>query len=119
MGKKENNFIIKYLGANGAAVDKLLALSWIVQAWKTMEEIADDNKSISKGYLFEKLEKNCPVGVVKVLLELDTNVEMTPRDQWILDLLNSGKDTNAILQGLVKGSREPANFDFGGEDASS
>ena len=108
----DNNFIIKYLGKNSDAVDKVLALSWIVQAYKTMEEIAKENRSISRGYLMEKLEKNCPLGVIKILLELDTNVEMRPMDQWIRDLLDSGKDTNVILRGLINGAREPHNFDF-------
>jgi len=111
--KDEKNFIIKYLSNNTDCVDKLLALSWIVQAWKTMEEIAEDNKTISRQYLLDKLERNCPIGVIKVLLELDTNVEMRYRDKWILDLLNSDKDTNEILKSLVNGSRDPSNFNFG------
>jgi hypothetical protein len=111
--KDEHNFIIKYLSNNSDCVDKLLALSWIVQAWKTMDDIAEDNKTISRQYLLDKLEKNCPVGVIKILLELDTDVTMRYRDKWILDLLNSGKDTNDILKGLVAGSRDPSNFNFG------
>ena len=111
--KNEQNFIIRYLSSNTDCVDKLLALSWIVQAWKTMDDVAEEVKTISRDRLLEMLEINCPVGVIKVLLELDTNVEMTPRDQWILDLLNSGKDTNEILKGLVNGSRDPSNFNFG------
>jgi len=111
--KDDNNFIIKYLSTNTDCVDKLLAMSWIVQAWKTMDDIAEDNKTISRQYLLDKLEKNCPVGVIKILLELDTDVTMRYRDRWILDLLNSGKSTNEILKGLVNGSRDPGNFNFG------
>ena len=111
--KEEQNFIIKYLSQNTDCVDKLLALSWIVQAWKTMDDIADEVKTISRDRLLEILERNCPVGVIKILLELDTDVNMRYRDKWILDLLNSGKPTNEILKGLVNGSRDPSNFNFG------
>lgn len=111
--KDEQNFIIKYLSNNSDCVDKLLALSWIVQAWKTMDDIADDNANISRQYLLDKLEKNCPTGVIKILLEIDTNVEMTARDGWIIDILNSGVDTNEMLKRLINGSRDPNNYNFG------
>jgi hypothetical protein len=101
------------LSNNTDCVDKLLALSWIVQAWKTMEEVAEENSSISRAYLLEKLEKNCPIGVIKILLELDSNVDMTHRDRWIMDILNSGADTNDMLRALINGSRDPGNYNFG------
>ena len=113
MKPEDHNFIIKYLTDNQEAVDKMLALSWIVQAWKTMEEICESNV-LDEDAVFDLFEKNCPVGVIKVLLEIDTDVTMRDRDEWIIDALTSGKSTNDILKTLISGSREPRNFDFGG-----
>ena len=113
MKPEDHNFIIKYLSDNQDAVDKMLALSWIVQAWKTIEEICEDNV-LDENAVFLKFEKNCPIGVIKVLLEIDNDVIMRDRDEWIVDALTSGKTTNQILKTLIAGSREPKNFDFGG-----
>ena len=112
MNPNDHNFIIKYLANNTEAVDKMLALSWIVQAWKTMEEICEEY-IVDENALFVKFEKNCPIGVIKVLLEIDTDITMRDRDEWIVDALTSGKSTNDILKTLIAGSREPRNFDFG------
>ena len=112
MNPNDHNFIIKYLANNTEAVDKMLALSWIVQAWKTMEEIWEEY-TVDENALFVKCEKNCPIGVIKVLLEIDTDITMRDRDEWIVDALTSGKSTNDILKTLIAGSREPRNFDFG------
>jgi len=109
---EDHNFIIKYLHNNTEAVDKMLALSWIVQAWKVFAALADEFH-LDRDYVFDEVEKMCPVGVIKILLEIDTDVSMRERDGWIYQALDSDKSTNDILKVLIAGSREPRNFDFG------
>ena len=107
------SFIANYLMKNYEARDKLVALIWVVQAYKAIDEICLKKNRLNKEFVRETFERHAPIGIVKLFLELDTSQEMRPIDDWILNLIHSGGSTNEIVKELIVGESDPCHYDFG------